>query len=186
MELIGLYLVACYLLVWAGVAKVVHPDGTAAALAALPVNRLSLRRMRWFVRIGSVVETTLGLVALAAPGPLVAGLVAVNYAAFAVAVVYVRSTGGALASCGCFGTPDTPATRLHLALDMGLSVAAAAVALAHPAGTMLVVLAHQPADGVPLLIVSVLGAWLAYLTVSALATLQTARALTSISFRRAR
>ena len=84
MELIGLYLVACYLLVVGRRGQGRASRRTRpAALAALPVNRLSLRRVRWFVRIGSVAETALGLVALAAPGPLVAWLVAASYAAFA-------------------------------------------------------------------------------------------------------
>ncbi len=33
-------------------------------------------------------------------------------------VAYARSRGGALASCGCFGTPDTPATLLHVVVDL--------------------------------------------------------------------
>ncbi len=186
MELIGLYLVACYLLVVAGAAKAIRPDGTAVALAALPANHLPVRWVRRLVRVGSVAEMTLGLVALAAPAPGAAWLVAACYVAFGLTIVYVRSTGGVLASCGCFGTPDTPATVLHLAVDVGLAAAAAAVALAGPAGSMLRVLAHQPAHGAPVAIVSGLCAWLAYLAVSALADLKMARALISISFRRQR
>ncbi len=69
---------------------------------------------------------------------------------------------------------------------MVLAAAAAAVALAQPAGSMLGVLARQPADGVPLAAVSALAAWLAYLAVVALADLQAARALAQVSFRRER
>jgi hypothetical protein len=184
MELIGLYLVACYLLVVAGAAKAVRPEATVLALTALPVNRLPLRWVRPLVRTGAGAELALGLMALAAPGPVTAWLVAASYAGFAVVVAYARSTGGALASCGCFGTPDTPATALHLAVDVGLCGAAAAVALAHPAGSMPALLAQQPAHGIPLVALSGLCAWLVYLAVSALAAVQAARALTSISFRR--
>ncbi len=183
MELIGLYLVACYLLVVAGVAKAARPDATALALGALPANPLPVRWVRRLVRAGSAAETALGLVALALPGPVSAWLVAASYMAFAATVGYVRSRGGALASCGCFGTPDTPATALHLAVDVGLAAAAVAVARGTPAGSMLRVLAHQPAHGLPLVVISALAAWLAYLTVSTLASLQAARQLSSTSFR---
>jgi hypothetical protein len=184
LELIGLYLVACYLLVVAGAGKAIRPDDTARALSALPRNPLPMTRMRGLVRAGSVAELSLGLAALIVPGPPTAWLVAGSYAAFAVVVAYTRSAGGALARCGCFGTPDTPATALHLAVDVTLCAAAAGVATAHPAGSLLRVLAHQPAHGVPLVTVSALAAWLAYLAVTALADLQAARALTSITSRR--
>jgi Methylamine utilisation protein MauE len=185
-ELIGLYLVACYLLVAAGAAKAVRPDGTARALAGLPANRLSMSWMRRFVRAIAVAELACGLVALAVPHPAVAWLVAVSYAAFAVVVVYVRKSGGALASCGCFGTPDTPATTLHLVVVVVLCAAAAAIALAHPAGSMLGILARQPGEGAPLAAASALAAWLAYLAMVALADLQAARALNPVSFGRDR
>ncbi len=186
MELIGLYLAAGYLLVAAGAAKAVRPDGTARALAALPANRLPASSMRWFVRVVAVAELSLGLVALTVTRPPVAWLVAASYAAFALVVAYVRTSRGALASCGCFGTPDTPATVLHLVVVVLLTAAAAAVALAHPAGTMLGVLSDQPAHGLPLVAVSALAAWLAYLAMVALADLQAARALVRVSFGRDR
>jgi hypothetical protein len=185
-ELIGPYLVACFLLVAAGAVKVARPDGTARALAGLPANRLPVRWVARLVRVGAALELALGLAALALPRPPLAWLVAASYAAFAATVAYVRSTGGALASCGCFGTPDTPATGLHLVVDLVLCASAAMVALAHPAGSLPAVLAHQPAGGAPLLAASAMAAWLAYLAVSRLADLQAARALTAISFERDR
>lgn len=186
MELIGLYLVAGYLLVAAGVAKALWPGDTARALAALPANRLGVSWMRRLVRSVAVLELSVGVVALAFPRPVPAWVVAGSYATFAVVVVYVRTSGGALASCGCFGTPDTPATGVHLGVVVVLAAAGAAVALSHPSGSMLQVLAGQPADGVPLAAVAALAAWLAYLALVALADLQAARALTRVSFRRDR
>jgi hypothetical protein len=183
-ELIGLYLVACYLLVVAGLGKAVRPDAATRALAALPVNRWPVKWVRRLVRAGSLAELALGLVALAIPGSPAPWLAAASYAGFAVVVAYARSSGGSLASCGCFGTPDTPATLLHVAVDVALCAAAVGFAVAHPAGSMLQVLAHQPADGVPLVTVSALAAWLAYLVVSVLADLQAARDLTSITLGR--
>lgn len=183
MELIGPYLVACSLLVVAGVAKVARPDGTARALAALPANRLPGRWVRDLVRGGAAVELGLGSAALAFPSPPLAAAVAFSYAVFAGVVAYVRRRGGALASCGCFGTPDTPATALHLAVDVVLCGAAAVVALAHPSGSVLGILARQPAHGVPLVVGSAVAAYLAYLAVSVLSELHAARALASGPFR---
>jgi hypothetical protein len=181
MELIGLYLVACGLLVVAGVAKAVRPGDTARALAGLvPV---SAPRMRIVVRLGSMGEVALGSVALIVPSTASAGLVALSYAAFAITVAYARSKGGAIASCGCFGRPDTPATILHVMVNVGLAVSAAAMAIAAPTGTIFSILAAQPAHGLPLIVVSGLCGWLSYLAISVGAALQAARRLTAISFR---
>jgi hypothetical protein len=181
LELIGLYLVACGLLVAAGVAKAVHPDDTARAFAAvLPVP---MRRLRSVVRIGSVAEALLGAVALAVSRTVSAGLVALSYGLFAIAVAYARSKGGAIASCGCFGSPDTPATLLHVIVNAALFAAAAMVASAAPTGTILSILWHQPLHGLALVAVSALCGWLTYLAMSVLAALQAARRLTAISFR---
>ncbi len=73
-------------------------------------------------------EAVLGITALVLPRPWWAGLVALSYVVFAGFVAYARSTGGAIASCGCFGTPDTPATLVHVVIDGVLALSAAAVA----------------------------------------------------------
>jgi hypothetical protein len=182
MELIGLYLVGCALLVAAGTAKAIHPDDTARALAA--VVPLGLRAMRRLVRAGAVAEAALGVTALVLPRSWTAGLVALSFAAFAVFVAYARSSGGVIASCGCFGTPDTPATRVHVAVNGALAAAAAVVAWSAPSGTLVSILSRQPLHGVPLVAVSALCAWLVYLAVSVLAALQAARSLTGVTFRR--
>jgi hypothetical protein len=110
MELIGPYLVACVLLVLAGGLKAVRPDDTARALAPLIPGRarprFSFGRLRQLIRTAAGLEAALGVVALVWPRPIVAGLVAASYLAFAAFVAYARAKGGALASCGCFGTPD--------------------------------------------------------------------------------
>jgi hypothetical protein len=181
LELIGLYLIACALLVVAGVAKLVRPDDTARALAGfVPVP---LARVRGLVRVGATAEAGLGLVALAVPRTVSATLVAASYGAFALFIAYARAKGGAIASCGCFGTPDTPATVLHAVVNLGLAGAAVAVAVAAPTGSVLSILAAQPLHGVPLALVSAIGAWLASLVLSVLARLQAARQLTGVTFR---
>lgn len=182
MELIGLYFVGCALLVAAGTAKAIHPDDTARALAAaIPLGLQSMRRL---VRAGAVAEVALGVTALVLPRPWPAGLVALSFAAFASFVAYARSAGGAIASCGCFGTPDTPATLVHVTVNAALAVAAVVVAWSAPPGTLVSVLSHQPMYGVPLVVASALCAWLVYLAVSVLAALQAARSLTGVTHRR--
>jgi hypothetical protein len=93
-------------------------------------------------------------------------------------VAYARRRGGPLATCGCFGRPDTPPTALHLVIDLVLAAAAAVVAAGAPVkGTLATQLAHQPWAGIPLLFVSAVGLWLTALALSALAALTAARRL---------
>jgi hypothetical protein len=176
MELIGLYLVAAGLLCAAGIAKARHPDDTARAMVALVAGRVPFRAARLLVRAGALAEAVLGAVALAFPRPLTAALVAVSYIAFSGVVAYARWRGGVLATCGCFGRPDTPPTALHLVIDLVLAGAAVAVAAGASAqGTLGAQLAHQPWAGVPLLFASAVGLWLTALALSSLAALTAAR-----------
>jgi hypothetical protein len=183
MELIGIYLVGCILLVVAGVAKVVRPADTARALAASAPMPLTLAVTRPLVRFVAAAEAVLGAVALAVPRSALAWLVALSYAGFAVFVAYARSHGGAIATCGCFGTPDTPATLLHAVIDLALAGAAVAVALAHPSGSIVSVTAGPVGHRVALLVVTALCAWLTFLVLAVLPQVQAARRLTAVSFR---
>lgn len=189
MELIGPYLIGCTLLVLAGLMKAARPDDTARALVPLVPARFNsffpFRRMRTTIRVAAMLEAVLGIVAVALPRSLSAAVVAASYAVFAGVVAYARRRGGALASCGCFGTPDTPATLLHVVVDLMLAMAAAVVATYAPTeGTVVTALGHQPFAGVPLLAVSAVGAWLTYLTLSMLAALEAARRTAGVPERR--
>jgi hypothetical protein len=180
--LIGLYFVACGLLVAAGAAKAFRPADTARAIVLLVPERLplspSLRLARDTVRVGAVAEAALGSVALLFPRPLTAALVAASYAVFVCVITFARTHGGALATCGCFGRPDTPATRLHVIVNSVLFATAAFVALRPPdASSLFTVLDHQPWLGLPLLFVSGAGVWVTYLALSPLAALEAARRL---------
>jgi hypothetical protein len=180
--LIGLYLIACALLVGAGVAKAARPRDTARALSELVPLRFAA--LVAAVRVGAGAEAILGVVALALPRTVPAALVAGSYVLFAAFVLYARARGGALVSCGCFGTPDTPPTVLHAVVNLVLAVAAGSVSLAGRTGTMVYVLDQQPAHGLPLVVLSALGAWLCFVAVSVMAELQAARRLTGVTFER--
>jgi hypothetical protein len=178
-ELIGPYLIGCLLLVTAGVMKAARPDDTARALAPILPGRLAhlpFAVLRNALRTVAGLEAGLGLVALVFPRPVLAGLVAASYLGFTVVVAYARSEGGALASCGCFGTPDTPATLVHVVVDLALAGASLVVALhGLTSGSIVSVLAHEPLHGWSMVVVTGVGAWLTYLTLSVLGALQAAR-----------
>ncbi len=179
MELIGLYLIAAGLLCVAGVAKALRPDDTALAMAGLLPGRPALRLVRSVVRTGALAEAALGAVAILLPRPATAALVALSYLAFFAVVAYARLRGGPLATCGCFGRPDTPPTALHLVIDLALAAVAAVVAVGAPAqNTLGLQLTHQPWAGFPLLFVSAVGLFLTALALSALGALTAARRAT--------
>jgi hypothetical protein len=182
MELIGIFLVASGLLAIAGAAKAVRPEDTARALILLlpgPLSRaLSLKFMRRAVRVGAALEAALGTTALLFPGPFTACLVAASYLLFVCVVAYAKRHGGTLATCGCFGRPDTPPTSVHLLLNIVFAATAIAVATLPPnAATLTTLLGRQPWDGMPLLLAASLGVWLSYLAMSPMAVLESARRL---------
>ena len=173
MELIGPYLAACVLLVVAGAAKAVRPGDTARAMAGNLGFRLTL--VRPVVRMLAAVELLVGIAGMARPSPPTAGLIAGSYLVFTIFVGVTLARGGPLASCGCFGTPDTPATRTHVIVDLVLAVSALTVALKVPAEWLPRLLAGQVWRGIPLVALSLLCAGLAYLAMTRLSELGAAR-----------
>jgi hypothetical protein len=172
MAAFGLYLVACGLLVLAGLAKAVRPGDTARAVVAVVQRGQGLRRWERAVRLLAGVETALGALGLAFPQRAVASAVAVSYLAFTCFVLV------ALATCGCFGSPDTPPTLTHALVTLALAAASFAVALAAPAGTVVSVLGSQSANGFPLVVTSAVAGLLVWAVLSPLARLSALRAVT--------
>lgn len=121
------YAAAAVLLVVAGAPKVLDPGDLHRAVRSvgMPVGRTA-------VRLFAVVEVLAGALALAVPGRLTAGLVALLYAGFTTFVVVALARGGVLSSCGCFGKADTPPTRVHAGLTGAAALVAAAVVVAPP------------------------------------------------------
>ena len=113
------FLAAVALLAGAGMAKLWHPGDTSGALriAGLPSDRR-------LVRAGAVVEMTIAVAAVAAPGALTGGLVALTYLAFTWFVAIALLKGWPLASCGCFGRQDARPGFWHLLLDAGATATA--------------------------------------------------------------
>ena len=125
--LAGPFLAAGGLLVVAGLPKLRDPLPLVRA-----VRSTGLPASGPLVRALAVAEVALGVAAVVAPGRGTAALVAVAYAGFTAFVARTLRRGGVLASCGCFGRPDTPATRAHLVLTGGATATAAALAVFPP------------------------------------------------------
>jgi hypothetical protein len=119
----GLFLAACALLAWSGVAKLSRPAATRDAARAIgaPSSASAVRAL------GAI---ELGAAALGAlVGGFTAILVAIVYGGLALtALLLVRRAPGT--PCGCLGSATAPASRAHVAIDG----AAAAVALVAAAG----------------------------------------------------
>ena len=113
--------VAALLLVAAGLSKTVRPDTTARALHVPPVA----------VRAGACAEAVIGVMTLLnLGGRITAALVAASYLSFACFVTVALLQDRPLATCGCFGEPDTPPTLVHVVIDVAL-----AAGCAHAAAT---------------------------------------------------
>jgi methylamine utilization protein MauE len=165
---IGPYLIACGLLVVAGASKAVRPANTVRALSqVLPFPRL----IAVAVPTLAAGEMGLGVAAIFWPVPALAAAVAGSYALFAAFVLAVRLRHGALSSCGCFGTPDTPATWLHAVINVFLAVSGLVVALNEPGPTVVSMLRPQPLDGAPLVLAALVGIFLVVLAFTRLAQL---------------
>jgi len=157
----GPYLAAALLLVAAGLAKMRRPADTAIALrrAGLPVPD-------WVVRAGAGAEVAAGCWAFTS-SRAAALLVAVSYLGFAGFVVLALRRGSPVSSCGCFGRADSPPTVSHVVLNLAAAATAGWAALhAHPG--VVTVLRHQPLAGVPLVLLTGAGAYLAELVMGAL------------------
>lgn len=175
MSFLGVHLAGCIVLVAAGLAKIRRPDELAVVLGRLArVSRASARRV---VRMLAGVEVAIGATAFLWPAGPVSLLVVVSYAGFTVYVAYLRWSEEPVASCGCFGMPDTPATRAHVAVTATFAVAALGVALAPVDSSVVEVLRGQPGAGVPLLVGALAVAGLAVTVLTRHAEVQSVRAM---------
>jgi hypothetical protein len=175
MSLFGPYLVACTLLVIGGALKALRPEPTTRALGLL-VGSSEPRGLVWQVRLASVTEAALGIVAGLLPYWFMAATIAACYLVFALFVIYVRGRGGPLATCACFSSLDARPTRIHVVVDLALAGCAASVAFSDRQASLPAILAHQPLFGIPLLGACALCTWLLIMWLVGLVRLAEARA----------
>jgi hypothetical protein len=162
--LAGPFAIATVVLALGGALKAFEPADTAHALAAL-----GLPGGRTLVRAGGAFEAVLAVAALVTGNPVLAALVALSYAVFAIVVVRALRSGRPIASCGCFGKVDTPPSRVHVGIDLAVAGVAVAAAFAAPAEIALPdVLAGQPLAGIPFVLLVGVGAGLVFLALTAL------------------
>jgi len=164
--LAGPFLVIAALLAAGGALKVHRPATTARAL-----RQMGLPSSPALVRVGAAAELAVAAGAMAWGSPPFAALVALSYLGFAAFVLVALRRGVPLSSCGCFGgVQDTPPTYGHLALNVGATVVATAVALGH-GGASLADVARLDGSlvlrGVFLVLTGV-SAWFAYVAVTLL------------------
>lgn len=175
MSFVGVHLAGCIVLVVAGLAKAARPDELAAVLGRLVrVTRPSARRV---VRFLAAIETVVGVTAFLWPAGAVSLLVAASYVSFTAYVAYLRWSDEPIASCGCFGTPDTPATRAHIVVTATFAIAALGAALAPVDGGIIGVLRAQPGAGLPLMLGALVVAGLAVAVLTRHAEVQSVRAM---------
>lgn len=169
------YLVACGLLLLAGVAKMLDPTMTVGAL-----DRLGLRCAPTAVRVGGAAEALLAVAAALSGNGLLALLVGVSYGVFTAYVLVALGRHAPIGTCGCFGRPDTPPSLVHVVLDLAAIVSATGVALGDGAG-LAEVLEGRALGGLPFLGLVGAGVLAAYFAMTLLA-----RRLVSGAGRRAR
>ncbi|KQX66048.1 MauE/DoxX family redox-associated membrane protein [Angustibacter sp. Root456] len=161
---LGPFLAAAALLVLAGLPKLGDPSSLVLALRSV-----GLPSPPGLGRLLAAAEVVVGGGALLAPGRVSGALVAAAYLVFTAFVALALSRGGVLASCGCFGRPDTPPTRSHLAVTAMLAASGVAMAWAPPDSVWSTAV-RQPVTFATLIGFAALVAALAYLALAVLPT----------------
>jgi uncharacterized protein YjeT (DUF2065 family) len=159
MALLPGFVVACALLVVAGLSKMRSPAGAQAALSLVRVSVPSA-----VIRAFGVGEVAVGVIAAVRPGALTGVLVAVTYGVFSGFVVVLLRSRTRPAGCGCFGDADSGAGAVHLALNVG-ACAVAVLAAVSPPGGIGWMLSRPPLTAVSLILgcaATALAAYLAY------------------------
>jgi hypothetical protein len=112
------------LLLPSGALKLAKPATTVEALAGAGLAPPPL-----LVRMLGGIELCAGIACLVVGGTVSFATVASLYATFTAFTIYALASKGRLASCACFGSSDSPPTRVHAGFTG--CVAAAAVASVH-------------------------------------------------------
>jgi uncharacterized membrane protein YphA (DoxX/SURF4 family) len=158
----GPFLAISALLAVAGAMKVFRPKYTVGALraAGLPANST-------LVRLLGLAEIGVGIAAIWTGASLWAAAIGIFYLGFALFVIYALRGGIPIASCGCFGSPDTPPNVGHVVLDLTATAVALAVAI-DPIGSWVGLPGVEPWTGVAFLLFSGATVYLLYAIVNVL------------------
>lgn len=138
-----LTLVACAVLVVGGSAKVRSPEPTFGAMRAIGVPATTA-----MVRIMGGVEVVIGIIAGVTGWRLALILVSAAYVGFLAFVAAALRSSTAIRSCGCFGSVDSPPSRIHLVIDAVFAVFTMAAAI-EGMPSLGALLAGQPMASVP-------------------------------------
>jgi hypothetical protein len=173
-DVIGsLQLAAALLLAGAGFAKLRAPDQAAAMLRQTGWTTLRRSTARLLVRAGGIVEVAVGAAVIATGSRVAAVLLGCCYLVFLIVAGRLLH-GGQRVSCGCFGATDSPIGIAHLAVNLA-AAAIAVAALVRPPGTVGGLFDGDPLTGVVGVGQSILLAYLAFLSITALPALVAAR-----------
>ena len=159
-SLTGPYMMLALLLALAGVVKVRRPTDAVGALRSVGLGVPAV-----VVRLLASAEIAIAAGALVWAGRAGAALLAATYAGFSIFVLAAMRRGGRVSSCGCFGSPDTPASATHLVFNATAALVALLVA-ADPGPPPVRVLVDSPGAGVSLLALVGLGTWFGYLVLA--------------------
>ncbi|HYN74265.1 MAG TPA: MauE/DoxX family redox-associated membrane protein [Nakamurella sp.] len=172
--MVGLLWAAAAILGAAGLSKLAQPASTVHALKAARIPRPRVLAPTAMVRVAGATELAVAGYVLGWGGSPAAALLAVCYLILTVvAWRMLRVSPGQ--DCGCFGGSSEPITRWHLLVDIaGLSIGVAATRWPQP--SVLDEVTDQGAQGVLLVGLSLLLAWLCYLLMTALPALGNLRA----------
>ena len=158
----GPFLSIAALLAVAGAMKVYRPNYTVGALraAGLPANST-------LVRLLGLAELGVGIAAIWTGSSIWAVATGIFYLGFALFVIYALRSGIPIASCGCFGSPDTPPNVGHVVLDLTATAVALAVAI-DPIGSWVGLPGEELWTGVAFLLFSGASVYLLYAIVNVL------------------
>lgn len=167
--MIGLLGAAAALLLLAGLPKLWAPEAgrSAVVTARLP---WAWTRSRWLVRSTGVAEVAVAVSVVVLGGRVAAALVAVTFLALAAFSWRMLRVAPAGTGCGCFGSAAGPVSRWHVGTNLAFAAVAAA-ALVRPPASLWAELGTQPWAGVPLLVLTGLLTYCAYLLMTALPSL---------------
>ncbi len=158
----GPFFAISLIIVLSGALKIVAPSVAEGAL-----SNLGLPVTPGLVRLIGVAEMGLGVAAIIEAGWELAIAVAFAYFCFAAVAETLRRKNDQVASCGCFGSADTPPSLIHTGANIA-SLFVAVLAIVWPVDDIESVLTDQPLGGLVFVAFVGLVTYLVFLVFTAL------------------